>query len=153
MLAVIMILFTYVRRDWNLQMRSVNYVNMALKLSNCQLIVGRLIKKNLTWWIKHGTLNIKHSNHLRLFTLCLIRMEMCSKIAYNAFFNPFSRSVFFSGKVVLSMRISDEIEVVTIAIDKTTILEVRRSSLTTLVFRWRQRNLPKSVLHVQSFVC
>ena len=33
------------------------------------------------------------------------------------------------------MRISDEIEVVTIAIDKTTILEVRRSSLTTLVFR------------------
>ena len=72
-------------------------------------------------------LNIKHSNHLRLFTLCLSRMEMCSKIVYSAFSTPFLVQFFFSGKVVLSLRSFDEIEVATIAIDKTTILEMRRS--------------------------
>ena len=72
-------------------------------------------------------LNIKQSNHLRLFTLCLSRMEMCSKIVYSAFSTPFLVQFFFSGKVVLSLRIFDEIEVATIAIDKTTILEIRRS--------------------------
>ena len=73
-------------------------------------------------------LNIKQSNHLRLFTLCLSRMEMCSKIVYSAFSTPFLvQFFFFSGKVVLSLRIFDEIEVATIAIDKTTILEIRRS--------------------------
>ena len=89
-------------------------------------IAGRLIKKNLTWWIKHGILNIKHSNHFRLFTLCLSRMEMCSKIVYSAFSTPFLVQ-FFSGKVVLSLRIFDEIRVATIATDKTTILGIRRS--------------------------
>ena len=150
-----MILFTYVRRDWNLQMRSVNYANMALKLLNCQLIVGRLIKKNLTWWIKHGTLNIKHSNHLRLFTLCLIRMEMCSKIVYSAFFNPFSRSVFFRERwyslCVFPRKSKSRPSLLIKQRGKTTVLPLRWS-LTRLVFRWRQRNLPKSVLHVQSFV-
>ena len=55
-----------------------------------------------------------------------MRMEM--KNSLQRIFQPlFSFSFFFSGKVVLSMRIFDEIEVATIATDKTTILEVRRS--------------------------
>ena len=84
-----MILFTYVRRDWNFQMRSVNYVNMALKLSNCQLIVGRLIKKNLTWWIKHEILNIKHSNIicdcLHFVQEPITRVSFCSFPAFTHF--------------------------------------------------------------------
>ena len=52
----------------------------------------------------------------------------------------------------------DEMEVATTAIDEATILQIKttvalpfQSSLTMLVVQWWQRNLPKSVLHVQSF--
>lgn len=56
-----------------------------------------------------------------------------------------------------SMGISDEVEVATIFIDETTISAIKatiallsQSSLTTIVLQWRQRNLSKSVLLVQS---
>ena len=52
----------------------------------------------------------------------------------------------------------DEMEVATTAIDEATILQIKttvallfQSSLTMLVVQWWQRNLPKSVLHVQGF--
>jgi len=51
--------------------------------------------------------------------------------------------------------VSDEIEVAKITIDEATISWIKATialpSLTTLVMQWRQRNLPKKVLHVQSF--
>ena len=56
------------------------------------------------------------------------------------------------------MDISDEIEAATTAFDEATILQIKamialrfQSSLTMLVVQWWQRNVPKSVLHVQSF--
>ena len=53
------------------------------------------------------------------------------------------------------MSVSDEIEVAKITIDEATISWIKATialpSLTTLVMQWRQRNLPKKVLHVQSF--
>ena len=52
-------------------------------------------------------------------------------------------------QIRLCIGISDEIEVATIAIDQTKIRSKRR--LTTYVVRWRQRNLPKIVLHVPLF--
>ena len=53
----------------------------------------------------------------------------------------------------LSMGISHEIEVATSAFDeKTTIALLFRSSLTILLLRWRQRNLPESAIHVQSLL-
>ena len=52
----------------------------------------------------------------------------------------------------------DEMEVATTAIGEATILQIKttvalpfQSSLTMLVVQWWQRNLPKSVLHVQGF--
>ena len=56
------------------------------------------------------------------------------------------------------MRISDEMEVSTIAIDKTTILRLDDRIAIPIKFdkvtrSTRQRNLPNSVLRVQSFVC
>ena len=85
-------------------------------------------------------------------------MEICSKIVYSVFSTPFLVQFFFSGKVVLSMRISDEMEVSTIAIDKTTILRLDDRIALPMKFdnfsrSTRQRNLPNSVLRVQSFVC
>ena len=53
------------------------------------------------------------------------------------------------------MSVSDEIEVAKITIDEATISWIKTTlalpSLTTLVMQWRQRNLPKKVLHFQSF--
>ena len=105
--------------------------------------------------MKHGIFNIKHSNNLRLITLCLIRMEICSKTVYSAFFNPFSSSVFFRERwyslCVFPTKSKSRPSLLIKQRGKTIVLPLRWS-LTTLVFRWRQRNLPKSVLHVQSFV-
>ena len=57
----------------------------------------------------------------------------------------------------LCIDISNEIKVATIKIYEATILKIKaanalqfQSSLTTLVVQWRQRNLPKNVLHFQS---
>ena len=57
----------------------------------------------------------------------------------------------------LCIDISNEIKVATIKIYEETILKIKaanalqfQSSLTTLVVQWRQRNLPKNVLHFQS---
>ena len=56
------------------------------------------------------------------------------------------------------MGISDETEAAMIAIDEDMILEIKatiassfQSSSTTLVVQGRQKNLPKTVLRVQSF--
>ena len=79
----------------------------------------------------------------------------CTKIVYSAFFNPFSRSVFFRERwyslCVFPTKSKSRQSLLIKQRGKTIVLPLRWS-LTRLVFRWRQRNLPKSVLHVQSFV-
>ena len=69
-------------------------LTMLIRLWGYRIVADDWLRKTFGW-IKHGIFNIKHSNHLRLITLCLIRMEICSKTVYSAFFNPFSRSVLF----------------------------------------------------------